>query len=62
MARATYRQVPAKDLKKGMIIIDSDGNDARVIRIRSIDHKRGRLETDLTTAAVELDMRYPVKQ
>ncbi|AUX83052.1 hypothetical protein PBI_BANDIK_28 [Microbacterium phage Bandik] len=62
MARATYRQVKAENLEHGMEIIDPEGNEATVIRIRRVDHLRGRLETDLGVAVVDLDMQFPVKQ
>lgn len=62
MARATYRQVKAEDLEHGDEIIDPEGNEAVVIRVRRVDHLRGRLETDLGVAVVDLDMHFPVKQ
>lgn len=62
MARATYRQVAAADLKMYDEIIDPEGNEAEVRRISRIDHKRGRLETNLGVAIVDLEMRFPVKQ
>ena len=62
MARATYRQVKASKLEHGDQIIDPEGNEATVIRVRRVDHERGRLETDLGVAVVDLDMHFPVKQ
>ncbi|QDF15992.1 hypothetical protein H3N89_gp27 [Microbacterium phage MonChoix] len=62
MARATYRQVKAENLEHGDQIIDPEGNEATVIRLRRVDHKRGRLETDLGVAVVQLDETFPVKQ
>ncbi len=45
----------AKDLAPRDRIIDPDGNVATVIRIRRVDHKRGRLETNRGIAQVGLD-------
>lgn len=52
--------VKAADLKHGDHIIDPEGNEATVIRVRRVDHKRGRLETDLGVAVVALDDKFPV--
>ncbi|QBZ72896.1 hypothetical protein SEA_PRINCEPHERGUS_27 [Microbacterium phage PrincePhergus] len=54
------KQVKAEDLQHGQVIIDPEGNQARVIRIRRVDHQRGRLETDLGVAVVPLGQRFPV--
>jgi hypothetical protein len=54
------KQVKAEDLQYGQVIIDPEGNQARVIRIRRVDHQRGRLETDLGVAVVPLGQRFPV--
>ena len=60
MARATYRQVKAENLEHGDEIIDPEGNETRVIRIRRIDHLRGRLETEAGVATVPLSQLFPV--
>ncbi|WNN95821.1 hypothetical protein SEA_CHIKPIC_27 [Microbacterium phage ChikPic] len=52
--------IKAEDLTKGQVIIDPEGNEATVIRIRRIDHQRGRLETDLGVAVVGLEDRFPL--
>ena len=44
----------AQDLKHNDRIIDPEGNIATVIRIRRLDHQRGRLETNLGVAQVGL--------
>lgn len=49
-----------EDLKHGQFITDPQGNDARVIRVRRIDHERARLETDMGVAVVRLDDEFPV--
>ncbi|AVJ49925.1 hypothetical protein FDJ43_gp27 [Microbacterium phage Koji] len=54
------KQVKAEDLQRGQVIIDPEGNQARVIRVRRVDHQRGRLETDLGVAVVPLGQRFPV--
>lgn len=54
------KQVKAEDLKHMDRIIDPEGNEARVIRIRRMDHQRGRLETDLGVAVVQLTDKFPV--
>lgn len=46
--------IKAEDLTTGTIIIDPEGNRARVTRLRRIDHQRGRLETDRGIAIVAL--------
>ena len=53
-------QVPAEELSHGQQIIDPEGNVATVIRIRRVDHQRGRLETDLGVAVVDLNQKFPV--
>ncbi|WNN96059.1 hypothetical protein SEA_SCHIMMELS22_28 [Microbacterium phage Schimmels22] len=53
-------QVKVEDLKHGQFIIDPEGNDSRVIRVRRIDHKRARLETDMGVAVVNLDDKFPI--
>ena len=52
--------IKASDLTTGTIIIDPEGNRARVIRLRRIDHQRGRLETDLGIRIVALDDEFPL--
>ncbi|AXH48599.1 hypothetical protein SEA_SANSA_26 [Microbacterium phage Sansa] len=52
--------IKAEDLTKGQVIIDPEGNEATVIRIRRIDHQRGRLETDLGVSVVGLEERFPL--
>ena len=47
--------IKVSDLKHNDRIIDPEGNAARVIRVRRIDHKRGKLETDRGVAIVGLD-------
>lgn len=54
------RQVKAEDLQHNDVIVDPEGNEATVIRIRRMDHKRGRLETDLGVAVVALNQKFPV--
>lgn len=53
-------QVKVEDLKHGMFILDPEGNDAQVIRVRRIDHERARLETDMGVAVVALSDKFPV--
>ena len=50
----------AEDLGHGDHIIAPDGTEATVIRVRRIDHQRGRLETDMGVAVVALDDEFPV--
>ncbi|QIN93850.1 hypothetical protein SEA_ALAKAZAM_28 [Microbacterium phage Alakazam] len=50
----------AEDLEHMDRIIDPEGNEATVIRIRRMDHQRGRLETDLGVAVVPLNQKFPV--
>lgn len=52
--------VKAEDLVSGQVIIDPEGNEATVRRVMRLDHKRGRLETDLGVAVVPLGMAFPV--
>lgn len=52
--------IKAADLTKGQVIIDPEGNEATVIRVRRIDHQRGRLETDLGVAVVQLSDTFPL--
>lgn len=52
--------IKASDLTKGQVIVDPEGNEATVIRIRRIDHERGRLETDLGVAVVGLNDKFPL--
>ena len=54
------KQVKVEDLQHGQYIVDPEGNDAQVIRVRRIDHQRARLETDLGVAVVKLDDRFPI--
>lgn len=53
-------RVPAEELSHGQRIIDPEGNEATVIRIRRMDHQRGRLETDLGVAVVALSQKFPI--
>lgn len=52
--------IKASDLQHNDMIIDPEGNTARVIRLRRIDHLRGRLETDRGIAVVALDDTFPL--
>lgn len=52
----------AEDLVNGDVIIDPEGNETKVLRIRRIDHQRGRLETESGVAVVQLDKKFPVVQ
>ena len=54
------KQIKAEDLIKGQVIVDPEGNETRVIRIRRIDHSRGRLETEAGVATVPLSQLFPV--
>lgn len=56
----SLKQVKVEDLQHGQFIIDPEGNDARVIRVRRIDHQRARLETDMGVAVVMLSDKFPV--
>lgn len=56
----TTKQVKAEDLKHMDHIVDPEGNEATVIRVRRLDHQRARLETDLGVAVVQLSDRFPV--
>lgn len=60
MSDSKLPQVKVEDLKHGQFIIDPEGNDARVIRVRRIDHQRARLETDMGVAVVMLSDKFPV--
>ncbi|WNN95229.1 hypothetical protein SEA_TINYMAN4_28 [Microbacterium phage Tinyman4] len=60
MSSKNLPQVKVEDLQHGQFIIDPEGNDARVIRVRRIDRKRARLETDMGVAVVNLDDKFPV--
>lgn len=51
--------IKVSDLNHNDRIIDPEGNAARVIRVRRIDHERARLETDLGVAIVALDDTFP---
>ena len=51
--------IKVSDLKHNDRIIDPEGNAARVIRVRRVDHERARLETDLGVAIVALDDAFP---
>lgn len=51
--------IKASDLQHNDMIIDPEGNAARVIRLRRIDHERGRLETDRGVAIVALTDTFP---
>lgn len=62
MARATFRQVAARDLVRDQVIIDPDGKEARVIRVRWVSHLECLVATDLNEFRTELDMCFPVKQ
>lgn len=59
MAQAA-KQTKVEDLNHNDVIIDPEGNEARVIRVRRIDHLRAKLETDLGTAIVNLADKFPV--
>lgn len=52
--------IKAEDLTKGQVIIDPEGNEATVIRIRRIYHQRGRLLTDMGVAVVQRTQLWPV--
>jgi hypothetical protein len=52
----------AQALEHGEVIIDPDGNEAAVIRVRWMDHKRCRLETDLGVVVVPLIQKFQVVQ
>jgi hypothetical protein len=56
----SIKSVKAEDLEHGQRIIDPEGNEATVIRLRRVDHQRGRLETDLGVAVVLLEQPFPV--
>lgn len=57
-----YPSKKAEKLEQGDVIIDPEGNEARVIRYRWVDHKRGRLSTDLGERVVNHADRFPVVQ
>lgn len=59
-ATMAIKNTKAEDLNPGDVVIDPEGNEARVIRIRRIDHQRGRLETDLGVAVVPLAQKFPL--
>lgn len=59
---AAPKSKKAQDLELNDVIIDPEGNEARVIRYRWIDHKRGRLSTDLGEKVVNHADRFPVVQ
>lgn len=52
--------IKAEDLTTGTLILDPEGNTARVTRLRRIDHERGRLETDRGIRIVALDDTFPL--
>lgn len=54
------KQVKVEDLQHGQFIVDPEGNDAQVIRVQRIDHKRARLETDMGVAVVGLTDKFAV--
>lgn len=54
------QQKKAEDLEHNDVIIDPEGNEATVIRIRRMDHQRGRLETDLGVAVVALSDKFTI--
>jgi len=54
------KQVKVEDLKHGQFIVDPEGNDAQVIRVRRLDHQRAHLETDMGVAVVMLSDKFPV--
>lgn len=60
MDSSNLPQVKVEDLKHGMFILDPEGNDARVIRVKRVDDTRGRLETDMGIAVVALTDTFPV--
>lgn len=47
-------------LEHNDVIIDPEGNEARVIRVRRIDHQRAKLETDIGARVVALADKFPV--
>ncbi|WNM75074.1 hypothetical protein SEA_MORRIGAN_29 [Microbacterium phage Morrigan] len=47
-------------LQHNDVIIDPEGNEARVIRVRRIDHQRAKLETDIGDRVVALADKFPV--
>ncbi|QWS69693.1 hypothetical protein SEA_WILLIAMSTRONG_26 [Microbacterium phage WilliamStrong] len=52
------QQKKAEDLEHNDVIIDPEGNEATVIRVRRMDHQRARLETDLGVAVVQLTDKF----
>ena len=60
MTPADLPQVKVEDLQHGQFILDPEGNDARVIQVRRIDHERAKLETDMGVVIVRLDDKFPV--
>lgn len=50
-----------EDLNHNDVIIDPEGNEARVIRVRRIDHLRAKLETDIGARVVALKDKFPVQ-
>ncbi|UVK59185.1 hypothetical protein SEA_CAPTAINREX_27 [Microbacterium phage CaptainRex] len=54
------KQVKVENLNHNDVIIDPEGNEARVIRVRRIDHLRAKLETDIGARIVNLADKFPV--
>lgn len=59
MAQAP-KQTKVENLQHNDVIVDPEGNEARVIRVRRIDHQRAKLETDLGAKVVALADTFPV--
>ncbi|QCW22296.1 hypothetical protein SEA_LUNA18_28 [Microbacterium phage Luna18] len=59
MAQAP-KQVKVENLNHNDVIVDPEGNTARVIRVRRIDHQRAKLETDIGDRVVALADKFPV--
>lgn len=57
---AAMKQVKVEDLNHNDVIIDPEGNEARVIRVRRIDHQRAKLETDIGAKVVALKDTFPL--
>lgn len=53
--RKGYQMVKAADLEHLDIIVDPEGHQATVYRVRMMDHQRARLETDRGVAVVMLE-------
>lgn len=53
--------IKAEDLKHNDKIIDPEGEPCTVIRLRRIDHQRGKLETNRGVAIVPLDQLFALQ-